>query len=460
MTTESSQPDNETSTPIVRTYQIDPEHTLVVQGSVVETNAAPQESTPQAPPADGNWPPLLRFAYGSATLLTGEVGGRMVVPDDELALRSPESVLIPESEWDSITSPRPLTTARYLTVGALGDARRAASGGLSTAHGLTNTAGEMIGRVAGPVWRSFLLAPIRGPVHQWRLRGEQQVKEWIAEGRLEEARSKALAEASLTNLVQESVTDLTESPQIQVLVQDVIQSQSTSILTQLVEETRERFISVDMVLSGTLGNTRAQRPDFRAHYLDAFAQRRPQYQHMNLASTMAGTYAGYASRSVAFIIDVTLLLLGLALTSAFITNTLSLFGALDIVQQFLNSGSVVANISLVLLALVNFFAVTSYGVLFWTLTGSTPGHVLLGLRVVDKSGDRLSFWQSIRRMIGAYVAGFILFLGFIWPLFDKRRQGWHDKIGSTFVVYDWPARPDENFLNDRVQEELAEDRQS
>ncbi len=460
MTTESSQPENPTSAPIVRTYQIDPEHTVVLQGSVVESNAAPEESTPQGPPADGNWPPLIRLVYGSATLLTNEVGGRMVVPDDVLATRSPESVLIPESEWDSITSPSSLTQARYLTVGALGDARKAATGGLQTAHGITHSTGKMIGRVVGPVWRSFLLAPVRGPVHQWRLRGEQQVKEWIVEGRLEEARSQALAEASLTNLVHESVTDLTESPQIQVLVQDVIQSQSTSILTQLVEETRERFISVDMVLSGTLGNTRAPRPEFRDHYLDAFAQRRPQYQHMNLALTMAGTYAGYVSRLVAFIIDVTLLLLGLALASTFITSTLSLFGALDVVRQFLNSGSLMADISLALLALSNFFAVTGYGVLFWTLTGSTPGHVLLGLRVVDNAGDRLSFWQSVRRMIGAYVAGFILFIGFIWPLVDKRRQGWHDKIGSTFVVYDWPARPDENFLDDRVQQELAEDRQS
>lgn len=460
MTTESSQPENSTNPQFVRTIQIDPEHAVVLEGSVIESHAAPEETTSQRPPANDSWPPLLRLAYGSATLLTDEVGERMVVPDDVLASRSPESVLIPQSEWGSITSPRPLTQARYMTVGALGDARRAASSGLRAAYEFTDATGRVIGRVVGPVWNSFLLAPVRGPVRQWRLRGEQQVNEWIIEGRLEEARSRAIAEASLANLVQESVTDLTESPQIQVLVQDVIQSQSTSILTQLLEETRERFISVDMVLSGTLGKTRAPRPEFRDHYLDAFAQRRPQYQHMQLARTMAGTYAGYVSRVVAFIIDVAILLLGLGLASAFVTNTLALFGALDIVQQFLYSGSLMADISLVLLAVTNFLAVSGYGVLFWTLTGSTPGHAILGLRVVDKNGDRLVFWQSIRRIIGAYVSGFALFLGFIWPLFDKRRQGWHDKIGSTFVVYDWPAKPDENFLNDRVQQELAEDRQS
>ncbi|HNR59128.1 MAG TPA: RDD family protein [Methanothrix sp.] len=25
-------------------------------------------------------------------------------------------------------------------------------------------------------------------------------------------------------------------------------------------------------------------------------------------------------------------------------------------------------------------------------------------------------------------------LGYIWVLFDKKRQGWHDKIAGTYVV--------------------------
>jgi uncharacterized RDD family membrane protein YckC len=28
----------------------------------------------------------------------------------------------------------------------------------------------------------------------------------------------------------------------------------------------------------------------------------------------------------------------------------------------------------------------------------------------------------------------VLYLGFIWILFDDRRQGWHDKIADTLVV--------------------------
>jgi uncharacterized RDD family membrane protein YckC len=44
----------------------------------------------------------------------------------------------------------------------------------------------------------------------------------------------------------------------------------------------------------------------------------------------------------------------------------------------------------------------------------------------------------------------LFFLGFLWILIDNRRQGWHDKMAGTCVIYNWPARPDENFLRKRL----------
>jgi uncharacterized RDD family membrane protein YckC len=32
------------------------------------------------------------------------------------------------------------------------------------------------------------------------------------------------------------------------------------------------------------------------------------------------------------------------------------------------------------------------------------------------------------------ISGVALDIGFIWVAFDPRKQGWHDKIASTFVV--------------------------
>ena len=35
-------------------------------------------------------------------------------------------------------------------------------------------------------------------------------------------------------------------------------------------------------------------------------------------------------------------------------------------------------------------------------------------------------------------------------LFDRRRQGWQDKLAGSVVVYDWPAVPDETFLREEL----------
>lgn len=56
----------------------------------------------------------------------------------------------------------------------------------------------------------------------------------------------------------------------------------------------------------------------------------------------------------------------------------------------------------------------------------------------------------MRRVLGYYISFLALFLGFLWVLVDDRRQGWHDKIADTIVVYDWEAR-----LGKRMREWLA-----
>lgn len=42
--------------------------------------------------------------------------------------------------------------------------------------------------------------------------------------------------------------------------------------------------------------------------------------------------------------------------------------------------------------------------------------------------------DAIVRVIGYYIGGAILLLGFLWALWDPNRQGWHDKLANTYVV--------------------------
>jgi uncharacterized RDD family membrane protein YckC len=87
-----------------------------------------------------------------------------------------------------------------------------------------------------------------------------------------------------------------------------------------------------------------------------------------------------------------------------------------------------------------------YFIFFWTLIGQTPGKMMLGLRVVSVDGGSVTLWQAIRRLIG-YLVSYVLYLGYLWILIDNRRQGWHDKIANTYVIYVWDARVGSMFAN-------------
>jgi uncharacterized RDD family membrane protein YckC len=76
-----------------------------------------------------------------------------------------------------------------------------------------------------------------------------------------------------------------------------------------------------------------------------------------------------------------------------------------------------------------------YFVALWSWLGQTLGQKLLGLHVVDTgTGARISVGRAIVRYIGFIISGWVLFIGLIWAGFDPRKQGWHDKMASTFVV--------------------------
>lgn len=74
-------------------------------------------------------------------------------------------------------------------------------------------------------------------------------------------------------------------------------------------------------------------------------------------------------------------------------------------------------------------------ILFWMFRSTTPGKMVVKSKIVDaKTGAPLSKKQSLLRYIGYYLAGVPLFLGFLWTLWDPKRQGWHDKLAGSVVV--------------------------
>jgi uncharacterized RDD family membrane protein YckC len=76
----------------------------------------------------------------------------------------------------------------------------------------------------------------------------------------------------------------------------------------------------------------------------------------------------------------------------------------------------------------------AYFLSFWTYSGQTLGHKILGLRVVRVDGRPLSLGTAALRFLGEMLSWLVLGLGLIWVAFDVNKEGWHDKIARTRVI--------------------------
>jgi uncharacterized RDD family membrane protein YckC len=66
--------------------------------------------------------------------------------------------------------------------------------------------------------------------------------------------------------------------------------------------------------------------------------------------------------------------------------------------------------------------------------GATVGKMVMGLRVVDEQGNRLSFLRATGRFFAKYISAIILMIGFLMAAFTDRKRALHDIIAGTLVV--------------------------
>lgn len=142
-------------------------------------------------------------------------------------------------------------------------------------------------------------------------------------------------------------------------------------------------------------------------------------------------YAGVISRGIAFTLDA---------TAAVLVATVGFQVAVAVLATVrITDSTLVGTGKLLGYALTVPLVFVAYCAVSWALIGRTLGMMLLGLRVVKADGEPPGVWRSVVRALGYWVSA-ILMLGFIWIALDQRRQGFHDKLAGTVVVYDWPGR--------------------
>ena len=80
----------------------------------------------------------------------------------------------------------------------------------------------------------------------------------------------------------------------------------------------------------------------------------------------------------------------------------------------------------------------AYIVLFRSLFGQTPGENLFGLFLVRDDGRRPGVGDVMLRGLAALVSMAPVGAGYLWSLFNRQRQTWHDLLSSTRKADFWP----------------------
>ena len=139
-------------------------------------------------------------------------------------------------------------------------------------------------------------------------------------------------------------------------------------------------------------------------------------------------YAGFFSRLAAFLTDSIVVAFVLLIVKIPIWILQASAGDSFLFQPFLFNFTAVE---------VFYYLVTlAYFVLMTYYSGATVGKHLMKLKVVDAEGEKLNFMSVlIRESVGKYLSAFIANIGYLMVAFDGRKQGLHDKISDTCVVY-------------------------
>lgn len=139
-------------------------------------------------------------------------------------------------------------------------------------------------------------------------------------------------------------------------------------------------------------------------------------------------YAGFFVRLAAYLID--WLIVGTALLVFKIPMWVASFSGTEslLSRDFIFSYSAYDIVLYILKVL--YFALCTY------YTGATVGKHLLQLQVVSTENRKPTFFEIVyRESVGKFLSGVIMSLGYIIAAWDKKKQGLHDKLADTVVVY-------------------------
>jgi uncharacterized RDD family membrane protein YckC len=235
---------------------------------------------------------------------------------------------------------------------------------------------------------------------------ERVVREALQRADLQAAISEVLAGDEADQLVARVV----ESPAFKRALEDVLAS--PALRAALTRQTRSAADdALDRARTGL-------------EELDDTLERAPRRWFRRTQRVTPPLEGGVATRGIALAIDAVLVNLIFLAGAGLVTLIASLAGGLPTWAEAVLSG--------VGFALTG----TAYFVFFWSIAGSTPGMVLLRLRVMTSDGRPLGIGRAAVRLLGLVFSIAIFFLGFLPALVSERRRAVPDLLAGTVVVQD------------------------
>ena len=142
-------------------------------------------------------------------------------------------------------------------------------------------------------------------------------------------------------------------------------------------------------------------------------------------------YAGFWLRFVAYIIDAMILgIVGIGAFFPLFRANLHAFTAENPWEVYTNFSRPIFAIRLLALMLSWIY----YASMESSTWQATLGKKILGLRVTDLAGNRISFARASGRFFGKILSGMILGIGFLMAGFTARKQALHDILAGCLVL--------------------------
>jgi uncharacterized RDD family membrane protein YckC len=144
------------------------------------------------------------------------------------------------------------------------------------------------------------------------------------------------------------------------------------------------------------------------------------------AREFQGERAGFATRFVACIIDVSLVALIM----------MGIWLGIEILQLIFTPGVDVQPPRAATLVVWGYVFTTLYWAISWATSGRSIGAWVMGVRVVNRKGERVHVPIALAR--AAFSVAFPIGLG--WAIVSKRNRSVQDVVLRTIVIYDWSLR--------------------